>query len=85
MEGGMRAKKASKQKTSQRVVRIKERRAGYAVSADARKSARSRETQLEFHICLPSGENAEEFADKLIELVESYNGTVGGGKVVARQ
>jgi len=81
----MPAVKAPKKKAARKVVRIKERRAGYAVSADARKSARSRETQLEFHIRLPSGENAEEFADKLIELVESYNGTVGGGKVAARE
>ncbi len=81
----MPAIKAPRKKAVRKVVRLKERRAGYAVSADARKSARSRETQLEFHIRLPAGENAEEFADKLIELVESYNGTVGGGKVAARK
>ncbi len=81
----MPAVRAPKKKAAGKVVHLKERRAAYAVSADARKSARSRETQLEFHIRLPAGENAEEFADKLIELVEAYNGTVGGGKVAARQ
>ncbi len=81
----MPAIKAPKKKTTRKVVHLKERQAAYAVSADAKKSARSRETQLEFHIRLPAGENAEEFADKLIELVESYGGTAGGGKVAARQ
>ena len=35
----------------------------------SRKTARVGETQLEFHVRLPAGENAEEFADKLIEAV----------------
>ena len=81
----MPAVRAPKKKAARKVVRLKERRASYAVSADARKSARSRETQLEFHIRLPAKANAEEFADKLIELVESYGATVGGGIVAARK
>jgi len=79
----MPAVKAPKKKAARKVVRLKERRAAYAVSADARKSARSRETQLEFHIRLPAVVDAEEFTDKLIELVESFKGTVGGGIAAA--
>ncbi len=81
----MRTAKAEKPKATRKALRVAESKAVYAARANARKATRIRVTQMEFHIRLPAGENAEEFADKLIELVEAYGGTVGGGKVAARK
>jgi len=75
--------KTQNQKAPQKATRVKESRAGYTVRADAKRAARIRETQLEFHIRLPAGVDSEEFTDKLIELVESFKGTVGGGIAAA--
>ena len=77
------AMKAQKRKTVQKTNRVKERRPSYTVRTALKKATRVRETQLEFHIRLPAGADAEEFADKLIELVEFFKGTVGGGVVAA--
>ncbi len=66
-------------KTVTKPARVKESRVAYSVRTKA--PTRARQTDFEFHICLPAGVNAEEFTDKLIELVESVKGTVGGGVV----
>ncbi len=57
--------KASKRKTSRKPTQLKE--------------ARAEDVQLEFHICLPKDSDVNGFANKLIELVEAYNGKTGGG------
>ncbi|MDW8324992.1 MAG: hypothetical protein RMK99_00375 [Anaerolineales bacterium] len=61
--------------------RLKESRAAYTTAPVRR--ARSQTTELEFHIVLPAGADAEAFTDKLIALVESYGGSIGGG-IIAR-
>lgn len=67
--------KTSKRKMSRKPAQLKEARAEYVVS----KNGREKEVQLEFHICLPKNSDLNGFADKLIELVEAYNGKTGGG------
>lgn len=46
-----------------------------------KKAIRDSKTHLRFHIVLPKEVNVEQFTDKLIELVESFDGTVGGGVI----
>lgn len=81
----MRATKTRK-KSSKKVVGVKETPAVYKIrvaSGNAPRATRVQEAELDFHIRLPAGVNAEEFTDKLIELVESFKGTVGGGVAAA--
>ena len=81
----MRATKTRK-KSSKKVIRVKETPVVYkirAASRNAPRTTRVEETELDFHIRLPPEVNAEEFTDKLIELVESFKGTVGGGVAAA--
>ena len=80
----MRATKTRK-KSSKKTL-LKETPAVYKIrvaSRNAPRTTRVEETELDFHIHLPPGVNAEEFTDKLIELVESFKGTVGGGVAAA--
>ncbi|HKZ68870.1 MAG TPA: hypothetical protein VJ020_02260 [Anaerolineales bacterium] len=79
----MPALKAQKPKRASKVKRIKESGAVHSVRANSKKAAPVRETQLEFHIRLPAEASAEEFTDRLIELVETFKGTLGGGMVSA--
>ncbi len=81
----MRATKTRK-KSSKKITLVKETRAAYKIhvaSGNAPRTTRLEETDLDFHIRLPPEVNAEEFTDKLIELVESFKGTVGGGVAAA--
>jgi hypothetical protein len=77
----MPAIKAHKPKRTSKAKRLKEGQAVYSVRANSKKAAPVRMTQLEFHIRLPAEASAEEFTDRLIELVEAFKGTVGGGMV----
>ena len=73
--------KTPKRKTSRQPAQLKEARAGYIVSKNGKAKTKAKEVQLEFYICLPKAAHVDQFTDKLIELVEAYNGTVGGGTV----
>lgn len=59
--------------------RVKENTPIYVVSAKAPKRTRSQTVELQFFITLPDKDQAEAFTDQLIELTESYGGTVAGG------
>ncbi|MBL8045489.1 MAG: hypothetical protein JNL09_03055 [Anaerolineales bacterium] len=59
--------------------RIKESAPVYVVSTKAPKRARVQTAELQFFITLPDKTHAEAFTDQLIELVESYGGSVAGG------
>ena len=71
--------KTSKRKTSRKPARLKEARAEYVVSKNGKAKTKVKDVQLEFYICLPKDSDVNGFADKLIELVEAYNGKTGGG------
>ena len=73
-------KTTRKRQKARKPVRLKEARAGYAVRPHRPKPS-AQDIQLEFSIRLPAGSDAEAFTDKLIELVEAFKGTVGGGTV----
>ncbi|MBI5051840.1 MAG: hypothetical protein HZB17_14815 [Chloroflexi bacterium] len=75
----MPATKTSKRKTSRKPTQLKEARAEYVVSNYSKAKTKAKDVQLEFHICLPKDSDVNGFADKLIELVEAYNGKTGGG------
>lgn len=59
--------------------RIRETAPIYAVSTKAPKRTRLQTAELQFFITLPDKTRAEAFTDQLIELVESYGGSVAGG------
>ena len=77
----MPATKTSKRKASRKPTLLKEVRAEYIVSKNGKAKTKAKEVQLEFYISLPKAADVNQFTDKLIELVEAYNGTVGGGTV----
>ena len=58
---------------------LKKARAEYVANNDGKAKTKAKEVQLEFYICLPKDSDVNGFADKLIELVEAYNGKTGGG------
>jgi len=71
--------KTSKRKTSRKPTHLKEARAEYIVSKNGKAKTEAKDVQLEFYISLPKTEDVNQFTDKLIELVEAYNGKTGGG------
>lgn len=75
-------KTTQKRKTTLRPPGPKGTHSRYAVRSIGPKPA-AHDTQLEFFISLPARADAEAFTDRLIELVEAYKGTVGGGTVAA--
>ena len=48
---------------------------------EAKKAIRAGKTHMKFHIVLPKDVDVAKFTDKLIDLVEAFEGTVGGGVV----
>ena len=76
----------TRKKSDRKIMRVKETPAVYKIrvaSGNAPRTTRVEETDLDSHIRLPPGVNAEVFTAKLIELVESFKGTVGGGAAAA--
>ena len=63
--------------------KVSEARVRYHTRTPGR-SAKVKEAHLEFYITLPKLANVDEFSDKLIELVEAFGGTVGGGIVLLK-
>lgn len=76
----MSAVKAIQRKVGRKLTRVKEKQTVYAVPvARTKKAAAVQEAHMEFHIVLPDNSAANRFTDDLIELVEAYQGSVGGG------
>jgi len=78
----MTAVKVVQRKSGRKVTRVKEKQAVYAVPAtQTKKAVPVQETHMEFHMVLPNNADVNQFTDDLIELVEAYQGSVGGGIV----
>ena len=76
----MSAVKTVQRKVGRKVTRVKEKQAVYAVPTTRTKKVVSvQETHMEFHMVLPENADINQFTDDLIELVEAYQGSVGGG------
>ena len=76
----MSAAKAVQRKTGKKVTQVKEKQAAYSVpTARTKKALAVQEAHMEFHIVLPDNNTVDRFTDDLIELVEAYQGSVGGG------